>query len=130
MCCEFLTVGIKAIIASRSRTLSNLLHQAPEKERKSKKQAKQSSIIRRPSNSISHKLRSKFNCESPIQRPFSSGLRGSKKRIFRSKRSSFKGAGKVAHMLQKYAHLDHYWFEEFDEVGYSSLLSDLCKFIF
>ena len=115
-CFEFPTIGIKAIIASRSRTLANLLHQAPENERKHKKQAKRSSIIRRPSNSISHKLRSKFNCESPIQRSFSAGLRGSKKRFFRSKKSSFRGAGKIASMQQEYAHLDHYWFEEFDEV--------------
>lgn len=115
---SFCLIGIRAIIASRSKTLANLLNQSPKREKKSKKQAKISSLTRRPSNSISHKLRRKFNFESPlVQRPTSPGLRSFKKKFFKGKRNIVRGVGnQSARVLQEYSHLDQYSFEEFDEV--------------
>ena len=119
LCCynSFCRIGIKAIIASRSRTLANLLNQSPQKEKKSRKQSKIASLTRRPSNSISHKLRHKFNFDSPLIRPTSPSLRSFKKKFFKGKKSSSKGVGnQSARVLQEYSHLDQYLFEEFDEV--------------
>ena len=97
--------------------LANLLNQSPQREKKSKKQSKVSPLIRRPSNSLSHKLRRKFNFDSPLVRPTSPAPKSFKKKFFKGKKSTIKGVGnQSAKVLQKYSHLDQYLFEEFDEV--------------